>query len=252
MDLGLKDKLALVTGSSKGIGLAIAKELAKEGARLILVARTKNLLKKISRELNYFHKDHVYYAVDLMSKGQARKLAETISKDIGVPEIIVHNLGGSLNITNYLSTAKEWQKVWYYNLGIALDLNEYFVPEMIKRKWGRIVMLSTLSTITYNGYAPYVSAKMALNGYVKSVGRQLAQHNVILTAVAPGAIYIEGRYFAKLEKEDPSMLDEYFRNHLPRAKLGRPEEIAPVLAFLCSKYATFMSGSIVGVDGGGI
>ena len=252
MNLGIKDKLTFVTGSSKGIGLTIATQLAKEGARLILVARTESLLKRISNEIDYFHKHHIHFALDLLPKGQADKLAKTILKKVGPPEIIVHNLGGSLNVTDYLAASDQWQKVWYYNLGIAIDLNKYFIPEMIKKKWGRIIMLSTLSTVTYNGYSPYVSAKMALNGYVKSVGRQLAADNVILSAIAPGAIYIEGRYFANLKKEDPVKLEEYFRNHLPRAKLGQPEEIASVVTFLCSKYATFMSGSIVGVDGGGM
>lgn len=252
MDLGIKDKLALVTGSSKGIGKAIAAHLAHEGTRLILVARNKNILRELTQELSSTKKRHVYYARDLMAIGEPVKLAKTIVHEVGVPDIIVHNIGGSLGVTSTLASLDDWKKVWQYNIGVAIDINSVFIPKLIKKKWGRIVMLSTLSTVTFNGYAPYVSAKMAVNGYVKTLGRDLAKDNVIVTAVAPGAISLEGRYFSKLEKENPKELKEYFHHHLPRGKLGTPEEIAPVVTFLCSEYASFMSGSIVGIDGGGI
>jgi 3-oxoacyl-[acyl-carrier protein] reductase len=123
---------------------------------------------------------------------------------------------------------------------------------MVERKWGRVVHLSTLSTYTYNGYAAYVSAKCALDGYVKTVSREVSKDNVIVSGVAPGAIYSEGRHFAKLQKENPAALEGYFKEHLSIKRLGRAEEIAPVAAFLCSDQASFMAGAIVGIDGGGM
>ena len=122
---------------------------------------------------------------------------------------------------------------------------------MTKNKWGRIVHLSTLSTATYSGNAPYVSAKCALDGYIKTLSRQMAKHNVVVSAVAPGAIYTEGRYFAKLRNEDPAMLQKYLDENLPTGRLGEPEDIAPVVALLCSHQASFMAGSIVAIDGAG-
>jgi 3-oxoacyl-[acyl-carrier protein] reductase len=141
--------------------------------------------------------------------------------------------------------------VWQYNVGIAHELNRALIPAMVERKWGRVVHLSTLSTTTYNGYTAYVSAKCALNGYVKAVNREVSKYNVVMSAVAPGAIYVEGRYFARIMKEDPAALEDYFKNSMPIRRLGRAEEIAPVVAFLCSEQASFMSGAIVGIDGGG-
>jgi 3-oxoacyl-[acyl-carrier protein] reductase len=186
-----------------------------------------------------------------MAEGGIQKAAKMI-QPLGDLDIMVHNLGGSNAVYQALAPSDDWDKVWRFNVGVAHELNRIFIPPMVKRGWGRIVHLSTLSTVTYNGYAPYVAAKCALDGYVKSVNREFSKDNVIISAVAPGAIYSEGRQFAKLQKENPAALEDYFKNHLPIKRLGRAEEIAPVVAFLCSEKASFMAGSIVGIDGGGM
>ena len=93
---------------------------------------------------------------------------------------------------------------------------------------------------------------MPLDGYVKSVNREVSRHNVVISAVAPGAIYSEGRHFAKLQKEKPAALEEYYNQHLPIRRLGTADDIGPVVAFLCSEFASFMAGSIVAIDGGGM
>jgi 3-oxoacyl-[acyl-carrier protein] reductase len=250
MDLGIKGRWALVTGAGKGIGRAIAKELAKEGARLILASRSPEPLETTWKELEN-RDEHVCVPVDLMAEGGVAKLAAEIKK-LGNLDIMVHNMGGSAMVFPALAPLEDYDKVWRFNVGVAHELNRLFIPDMALRKWGRIVHLSTLSTYTYNGYAAYVSAKCALDGYVKAVSRDCSKDNVILSAVAPGAIYNEGRHFAKLQKENPAALDAYFKEHLPIKRLGRAEEIAPVAAFLCGDQASFMAGAIVGVDGGGM
>jgi 3-oxoacyl-[acyl-carrier protein] reductase len=250
MDLGIKDRLTLVTGASRGIGRAIAKELAREGARVILVARSADALDAVRRDMAAPDK-HTAVALDLMADGGIQQLAERINQ-LGNLDLMVHNLGGSASVFQALAPAEDWKKVWQFNVGIAHELNRLFIPPMVQRRWGRIVHLSTLSTVTYNGYAAYVSAKCALDGYVKTVSREVSKDNVIVSAVAPGAIYSEGRFFAKMQKENPAVLDAYFKEHLPIKRLGQAEEIAPVVAFLCSNQASFMAGAIVGVDGGGM
>ncbi len=250
MDLGIKGRLALVTGASKNIGKAIAQELAREGARVVIVARSVDGLEAVRRDMKDPGQHHCV-ALDLMEEKNIQELARVI-QGIGPLDIMVHNLGGSNGVFQPFAPASDWAKVWQYNLGIGHELNRIFIPPMIERKWGRVVHLSTLSTRTHKGYAPYVVAKCAVDGYVTRMSREISKHNVIMSAVQPGAIVTEGRYFAKIQKENPAELQDFFKNNLLMGRLGQCEEVGRVTAFLCSEQAGFMAGSIVAVDGGGM
>lgn len=250
MNFGIENRIALITGASRGIGKAISIALAKEGTRCILVSRSSDNLEKLRSELTN-PDQHSFVVADLMETEGILAVVDT-AHSIGTLDIIVHNLGGSAGVFDAMSPAADWAKVWHYNVGICHELNRLLLPKMIEQQWGRIVHISTLSTETYNGYAPYVSAKCALKGYIKTISRQMAKHNVIVTAVSPGAIYSEGRHFARLQKEDPALLEKYFDEHLPARRLGTGEDVAASVAFLCSEQASFMVGSIVSVDGGGM
>lgn len=251
MNLGIENRIALVTGASKNIGRAIALALAKEGARVVIVGRSRANLDEVGSELPGTSGKHLAIALDLQLPASPIRLKELMHGDFENPEIIVHNLGGSLGVTDAFSSVTEWAKVWHFNVGVAHELNRLFIPEMITKKWGRILHLSTLSTQTHDGYPAYTSAKCALDGYVKSMSRQVSKHNVILNALAPGLIDLEGRYFARMQKENPDLVQEYFDNHLPIRRMGSAQEMAIIAAFLCSEHAAFMSGSIVRADGGG-
>lgn len=251
MELGIKDKLAVVTGASKGIGKGIALALAQEGARVAFVARDKARLEETLKELPGGASRHRLFQADLMTPEGLAAFTKGVQA-LGAPEIVVHNLGGSLGITDPWSPASEWERVWRYNVGIGIELNRAFIPEMIRRKWGRVVHLSTLSHVTFSGNAPYVASKTALTGYIKTIGREVAKHGVVVSAIAPGAIYSQGRYFAKIMKENPALIEQYYKEHLPAWRLGTAEEIGRIVAFLCSDHAGFMTGSIVAADGGGM
>lgn len=251
MDLGINDRIALVTGASKNIGRAIAKALAKEGARLILVSRSGESLGGVAAELGGQPGRHLCVDLNMQLPDSAHRLKARLTGDFSNPEIIVHNLGGSLGVTDPFAPAEEWSRVWHFNVGIAHELNRLFIPSMVSRKWGRIVHLSTLSTQTHDGYAPYVSAKCGLDGYVKSMSRVVSKNNVIMNALAPGLVGLEGRYFMRMQKENPAQLEQYFDNHLPIRRMGTAEEMAVIATFLCSEHAAFMPGAIVRADGGG-
>ena len=251
MNLNIENKVALVTGASRGIGRAIAVGLAQEGVRMLLVARSRLELEELRAQISIDGTEHHCFVIDLMAENGPTSLLTAIKSVGGSPDIIVHNLGGSLGLSQIFSPTEDWQRVWRFNVGIGHELNCAFVPAMIKKKWGRIVHLSTLATHTYTGNAPYISAKCALDGYVKTLSREVAKHNVIISAVAPGAIYTEGRYFAKIQNEEPETLAAYLRQNLPTGRLGVPEDIAPIVAVLCSDHASFMAGSIISIDGAG-
>ena len=252
MDLGITNKIALVTGASRNIGRGIATALAREGARMILVARSPEPLEKLRQEIATPQRPHHCYAIDLMAPGGIAKLVESITRDHGAPDIMVHNLGGSYGVFQTFASSDDWRNVWQYNVGVGHELNRAFIPAMQKKHWGRIVHLSTLSTRTFNGYPPHVAAKCAVDGYVNTVQREVAKDNIVICAVAPGAIYTEGRHFAKLQKENPAALQDYLKNHVPAQRLGTADDIGGVVAFLCSEYASYMAGSMVRVDGGGM
>jgi 3-oxoacyl-[acyl-carrier protein] reductase len=248
MDFGIKDRLCLVTGASRGIGRGIAIALAREGGRVVLVARSADVLEAVRRELKAPDK-HRAVALDLMEESSAEKLAEAVN-NLGNLDILVHNLGGSARVFQPFAPTEDWIKVWQFNLGISHTLNRLFIPGMAERRWGRVVHLSTLSTATHQGYAAYVSAKCAVDGYVKVMSREVSKDGVIMSAVSPGAISLEGRYFAKLEQEDPAELQKYLDTHLPIRRFGTAEDVAAVVTFLCSEQASYMAGAIVAVNGG--
>ncbi|MFH0886892.1 MAG: SDR family NAD(P)-dependent oxidoreductase, partial [bacterium] len=118
MDLHIKNKLALVTGASRGIGRAIAASLAREGARLILVARSQEQLEVVRKEIATTDQKHYCYAIDLMAEDGVACLIKSITTDLGDPDIIVHNLGGSFGIPAF-SPSEDWKKVWQFNVGIG-------------------------------------------------------------------------------------------------------------------------------------
>ncbi|MDX2225668.1 MAG: SDR family oxidoreductase [Verrucomicrobiae bacterium] len=250
MNLGLTDKRVLLTGASRGIGRAIARALAEEGAVIFGVARNRADLERAMSVLPQGLARHGMGVLDLGEPGACEALHQQMVDQMGVPDIIVHNVGGSLGVTSSLAPLSDWQKVWRLNVGIAIELNNLFLPAMIEKRWGRVVHLSTISTQSFHGNPAYVSAKCALNGYVKSVGRSVAKDNVVLSALMPGPVRIEGRYFALLERENPVAMEEYMRHHQSSGRLGAPEEIASVVLFLCSEQASFTNACIFPVDGG--
>ncbi|NCX93379.1 MAG: SDR family oxidoreductase [Gammaproteobacteria bacterium] len=251
MDLGIKDRVALITGAGRNIGRAIALTLADEGARVIAVGRTAADLETLITEIGGPTGRHTAITLDLQLPDAAIYLRNMLLGDFENPSIIVHNMGGSLKVTDPFAPVCEWSDVWHYNVGVSHELNRMFTPFMVTQKWGRVVHLSTLATKSHAGYPAYVSAKCALDGYVQAVSKTLSRNNVVLSALAPGLIDLEGRYFNLLKTKDPARLEDYFNNHLPIHRMGSAQEIAKAAAFLCSEHAAFMPGAIVRIDGGG-
>lgn len=239
MNSGIAGKLAVVVGASKGLGREVTLSLVRNGCRVIAVARSERLLQSLSLG------EGGYIVADV--RIDPWMIAHEIKERFGHPEIVYYAIGGSIGIRDTWGPATDWAKVWQFNIGAAIELNRHFVPSMIERKWGRIVLTSTDGIRRKIGYAPYIAAKCALEGYVGSVGRELAQHNVVMTAVAPGPIYTEGRWLYSQPKE---WTDSYLNEHVGAKRFGDVREAAEVVTFLCSQQSSYMAGAIVPVDGG--
>jgi 3-oxoacyl-[acyl-carrier protein] reductase len=248
MDLGLKDKLALVTASGRGLGRAIASRLQAEGARLIINSRSDVDLQHLLGKLG--DGQHTSICMDLAQPGASQKLYDYLLEKDLIPEIMVHNLGGNLNITDPFCTLEDWQKVMTANLYVPIDLNRLIIPHMIKKKWGRICHISSVSALENHGPPSYCAAKAALTAYVRSLGRFVARDGIIMTSVLPGSVFTERGYWDDALKNRPHHVAKYLNERMAIQRFGSPEEIADVVAFLCSQLSSFCVGSAFLVDGG--
>ena len=172
-------------------------------------------------------------------------------------DIVIHNVGGALGIKDLFCSVDDWYKVWYFNVGIAIEMNALIIPEMIKNNWGRIVHISSisaklgeLSSKIYGGAIPYAASKAYLNSYVRNIAREFASYNIIISAIMPGAIKSENKFWDKLSKTNPDLVKRYLDEHQAIKRFGSPGEIAPFVSLLASEKASFACGSIIEIDGG--
>lgn len=250
MDLGIKGKKALITGAGRGIGHDIALALASEGVRCAVVSRTESDLDKLVLKLNKKSKGHFKMSLDFLNPSAAEILTSRLAKDFGVPDIIIHNVGGDMNIKDPFCSIEDYRKVWRLNFDVAAELNLLLLPALQKKKWGRVVHISSIASVENQGTVPYCSAKAALNAYTRSMGRFVAKDGVIMTAVLPGAIFTDKGYWDKASKERPEHVKKFIQERMAIKRFGRLEEISKVVLFLSSQHASFCVGSIVSVDGG--
>ena len=249
MNYKIKNKFALVTGASRGIGEEICKSFAREGVKIIACSRNKKNLSKLISSLPD-KKKHFLFNVDLSKRSQLLDFIKKIKDKEIYPDIIVNNLGGTLGYRDPLGPLDEWKKVMSLNVEVAIELNRTFIPHMIKKKWGRICHISSISALENQGPPSYCAAKAALNAYVRSLARYVAKHNVILTSVMPGAVFTKGGYWDIELKRNPKRVKKYLSERMAIQRFGKTGEISEIVKFLCSDLATFFVGSAILVDGG--
>ncbi len=250
MKLGLKNKVALVTGSGRGIGQAIALGLAQEGCKVIVVSRTKKDVDSVIKQMGGVGKGHRGIVLDLVKPSAPWKLIQAIKKKTGFPDIVVHNLGGALDIRDPFCSMADWRKVYRLNFEVAVELNLYVLPEMIKKKWGRVIHISSIAGMENQGPVPYCSMKAALTAYTRSMGGVVAPEGVVVSAILPGAVFTKGGYWDITAKTRPDHVNKFLSERQRIGRLGRPEEIADLVVYLSSQRASFNTGSIIPVDGG--
>lgn len=252
MDLGIKGKVALITGGSRGLGRQSALALAAEGVSVAICARGEETLKQTAAELETTGVKVGAYVADLGDETGASDLVAKVEAELGPIEILVNNVGGSLGTSDLInSSLEDFHMVMNANLWSAVALMKLVLPGMQQRRWGRIINISSIFGREYGGTAPYMSAKAAMIAASKHTGMAVAKDGVTVNSVAPGSILHAGGTWEKfVENNSEEAVAEFIDRNLPMGKFGWPEPIGATVAFLASQQADLITGACLNVDGG--
>ena len=252
MDLGLRDKVAIVTGSSRGLGLASAKALAAEGCRVTLCGRTESTLHGAAREVaGIAGGDDRVLAVraDLtQAEGVQRVVDETVQRFGGL-DVLVNNVGLGRGGGLLETSDSEWQEAFDQTLLPAVRASRLAVPHMTRRGGGSIIIIASVFGREAGGRMTYNAIKAAEISLAKSLAQQLASANIRVNSVSPGSILFEGGSWWKRQQENPAAIAEFVKRELPFGRFGRADEVGDVVAFLASSRASWISGTSIVVDG---
>src|SRR3954462_14789355 len=239
MDLGIAGKCALVTGASMGIGRASAVALAREGVKLAVAARRRNLLEEMQKESGAL----VIIEQDFLADGAPQRVADAALKGLGRVDILLNNAGGSGRFT-LESTAEQWEEALTLNFRRHRQLTHLLLGQMMERKWGRIINVTGKSEP--EGLNGAFAAKAAMHSWAKGLSREVGRHGITVNSIPPGRIdseQIRRNYSperrAKEERED-----------IPVGEYGKPEDAANLICFLASPLARYITGTVIPVDGG--
>jgi 3-oxoacyl-[acyl-carrier protein] reductase len=248
----LRDKAALITGSSRGLGFASARALVEEGCRVCLCARGEEQLLKAKAELASLagKSDRVTVVrTDLSTATGAEEAVAHAVAVLGGLDIVVNNVGRAAGTDIVSTTDEEWQAAFDETFFPAVRVSRHAVPHLRRRGGGAIIMIASIYGRESGGRMTYNAVKAAEISLAKAMAQQLAKDNIRVNSVAPGSIMFEGGSWWKRQQQDRAAIAEMVRRELPFGRFGRPEEVAAVVTFLASERASWISGACVTVDG---
>jgi 3-oxoacyl-[acyl-carrier protein] reductase len=258
VDLGLRGKVAVVAASSKGLGRAIAEELAAEGANLVMCARGEEALRAAADSVRKVGVTVVEVTADVSQQSGIDRVATTALDSFGRVDILVTNSGGPPSGNFESFSPEQWESATRLLLYSAVGLTRALLPGMKERRWGRILNVTSIAVKQpIDGLMLSNSLRAAVTGFARTLANEVAPFNVTVNNIMPGYTRtdrVEQLARASSEKTGASLKDSYARweKEIPMGRLGEPREFAALAAFLASERASYITGSSIAVDGGWI
>ncbi|HDM32187.1 MAG TPA: SDR family oxidoreductase [Deltaproteobacteria bacterium] len=256
MDFGLKDKIALVAGASKGLGLAVAEALGMEGAKVAICSRNKDNLEKARRGLEDLGIEVFSIQADVSVPEQAQTFVTDSAKHFGGADILINNAGGPPAMLFEETDKDIWEQGFRLNLLSTIIMTRTVIPYMKEKMWGRIVNMTSIAVKQpIDGLIISNTVRSGVIGLAKTLSRELASYNITVNNVCPGYFLtsrVSGLANKIAEKTggDPSDVIKTWEKDIPLARMGEPKELGALVCFLCSSSAAYITGTSIQIDGG--
>jgi len=257
MDLGLKDRVAVVAASSQGLGKAVALGLAREGTRLALCARTASTLEETAAEIRRETGVEVFTrALDVRLDGEVERFVADLLERFSRIDICVANAGGPPSKSFTETTMEDWRAATELNLLSTVSFARHVLPPMRERRWGRFLAITSMTVKQpVAGLILSNSVRSAVSGLVKSLSNEYGPYNVLVNSVCPGYTATDrllelAQKQAREQNVSPAEIEARWAREVPLGRIGRPEELANLVVFLASERASYITGTAIAVDGG--
>lgn len=244
-----KGKKIIITGASKGLGAVAARSLSELGANLVLIARSKDKLAVLKNELENKTYHHII-ASDLTDMTALNSAITESVKFLGEVNCVLHAAGGGLGFRSELIEQNDLIKLFTLNVSVAAEINRILVPKMKEKRCGNLVHVGSIAASEAVGSVGYNTVKAALSAYVRSLGRELATHGIIVTGILPGGFLGPDNAMERLKASKPEVYEKFIEERLPRKVMGDARELMPLIQLLLSDQASMMGGSMIPIDAG--